>query len=189
MSWPTAQHLHILDWLIQPKSCSKSGTGTINVYSWYMTTAKRTEQSSEKQKSFMEQDNTARSCLTNRAWHVVITVGDVPCASEFSHHLGELWERQEEDWWMLHGGVLHKRAFDILSKPSEQRTQSKGRQRGVKGKRGCVGDKERGPVSAWKRSLNPRNSAWLCVWEAMRPFTAPCTSMKTTMLQSFELPP
>lgn len=94
MHWLTAQHLHAVDWPIQPKSCSKPGTGTLSVYSWYITTAERTEQISEKQESFTEQDNRARRCLINREWHVVIRVGVLPWAS---YHLGELWKRAGRD--------------------------------------------------------------------------------------------
>lgn len=104
MHWTVAQHLHTSDWPIQPKSCSTSGTGIINVHSCYITTVERTEQISKEQESFTEQDDTARSCLTNREWHVVIRVGVLPWASEISYHLGELWKRAGRGlmnvaWW------------------------------------------------------------------------------------------
>lgn len=87
------------------------------------------------------------------------------------------------------GRVWHERVLDIVSKASRQRVQSGGKEKGMKRKRGCVGDEGRGPASARQRSLNLWQPTSPCVWEAKRPFTAPCPSVKPTVLQSFGLPP
>lgn len=173
MHWLTAQHLHIVDWPIQPNSCSKPGTGMLSVYSWYITTAERTEQISEKQESFMEQDNRARSCLTNREWHVAIRVGVLP-------GLLTIWEsferEQEETWSLLCGGVLPERVFVVVSKPSEKRAQSKERRRIVKGKKLSRRWGERADFSM-KEVPQPR-AVHTPQWE-VESLHAPCTSVKT----------
>lgn len=120
-----AQHLHTLEWPIQLKSCSKSGIGIVNVYSWYITTAERTEQISKKQESFMEQDNIARSCLTNWEWHVVIIVGVLPWASEISYHLGELWKRAGR-------GLMNVAWGSVAWKSVQHREEAKQTKRAVK---------------------------------------------------------
>lgn len=89
-----AQHLHTFEQPIQPKSFSKPVwhhkcmCGTINVFHSIYNT-----EISKKQEFFRVQDNTSRSCLTNRKCRVVIRAGAFPLDNEIYHHLGELWKR------------------------------------------------------------------------------------------------
>lgn len=61
--------------------------------------------------------------------------------------------------------MLHERVLNIVSKASRQRVQSGGKEKGMKRKRGCVGDEGRGPASARQRSLSPWQPTSPCVWE------------------------
>lgn len=115
----------------------------------------------------MEKDNTARSCLTKREWHVAIRVGVLPWASEISNHLGALWKRTGRGLMNVARKLFHERGFDIVNKMSKESSQ-KGDREERKG-RGCVGDEGRGLTWAWKRSLNPWQSTSHCVWEARKP--------------------
>lgn len=145
----------------------------------------RTEQISKKQECFTVHNNTSRSCLTNRKLCVVTRAGVFPLASEIPHHLGELWKRTGRGLMNIVGGSVGQK--EVWQAEQAKQTKSAAKTETEKSKREEAVWEMR--VAAWlqhERGLSTHYSPHHSVCGRLK---NPCTSVKSKVLQSFELPP